>query len=220
MSKKISPITAPIHASHAAMVNKPNKNLVSLICVLLAGSLLLTACANQSSSPRFAGQPTPTGDSGAMVFAQRCSTCHADRGQGLTAEWRATWPATHQNCAAAKCHGPNHPEDGFALPNNYAPALIGPATLSRFDNALALHAYVSHAMPWSAPGTMPPDQYWKVVNFLLWTNGFIDVPYGVNANNAASISLKTRSYPLPAFTPEAAGVIPIEKMTINDMPAP
>jgi mono/diheme cytochrome c family protein len=190
------------------------------LCWLLVAGLLLAGCANQSSAPRFADQPTPTGETAAFIYAQRCSTCHADRGQGLTAEWRATWPETHQNCATSKCHGPNHPEDGFALPNNYAPAVIGPETLARFDNALALHAYVANAMPWSAPGTMPPDQYWKVVNFLLWTNGYIDVPYGVTADNAAGISLKTRPYSLPEFTPAAPGVIPIDKMTVSDMPAP
>jgi mono/diheme cytochrome c family protein len=174
------------------------------LCWLLVAGLLLAGCANQSSAPRFADQPTPTGETAAFIYAQRCSTCHADRGQGLTAEWRATWPETHQNCATSKCHGPNHPEDGFALPNNYAPAVIGPETLARFDNALALHAYVANAMPWSAPGTMPPDQYWKVVNFLLWTNGYIDVPYGIDDQNAHQITLETPSYPLPTFEPVPA----------------
>lgn len=201
--------------------NRPAHRLLPFVIgIALTVALLLAGCAGQSTAPHFADQPPPEGDSGALVFAQRCSTCHADRGQGLTAEWRATWPTTHQNCSTSKCHGANHPEDGFALPNNYAPAVIGPETLGRFSNALALHAYVAHAMPWSAPGTMPPDQYWAVVNFLLWANGYIDVPYGVTADNAANISLKTRPYPLPAFTPEAAGVIPIEKMTVRDTPTP
>jgi mono/diheme cytochrome c family protein len=35
---------------------------------------------------------------GAGVFAFYCSTCHGDRGQGLTDEFRATWAPGDQYC--------------------------------------------------------------------------------------------------------------------------
>ena len=53
---------------------------------------------------------------GGEVYRLACSACHAYDGQGLTAAWRATWAPTDQNCWQSKCHGPNHPPDGFELP--------------------------------------------------------------------------------------------------------
>lgn len=108
---------------------------------------------------------------GAAVFARRCSTCHGDQGQGLTDEWRATWPPTHQNCWKANCHGPQpYPEDGFTLPR-MVPALIGPNTLQRFTTAADLYTYIRARMPFHAPGTLPEEDYRAVTAFLLQRHG-------------------------------------------------
>jgi mono/diheme cytochrome c family protein len=108
---------------------------------------------------------------GAAVFARRCSTCHGDQGQGLTDEWRATWPPTHQNCWKANCHGPQpYPEDGFTLPR-VVPALIGPGTLRRFATAADLYAYIRARMPFHAPGSLPEADYRAVTAFLLQRHG-------------------------------------------------
>ncbi len=108
---------------------------------------------------------------GAEVFARRCSTCHGDRGQGLTDEWRATWPPTHQNCWKANCHGPQpYPENGFTLPRA-VPALIGPNTLQRFATAADLYTYTRARMPFHAPGSLPEEDYRAVTAFLLQRHG-------------------------------------------------
>ncbi len=108
---------------------------------------------------------------GAAVFARRCSTCHGDQGQGLTDEWRATWPPTHQNCWKANCHGPQpYPENGFTLPR-VVPALIGPNTLRRFATAADLYAYIRARMPFHAPGSLPEEDYRAVTAFLLRRHG-------------------------------------------------
>ncbi|WP_376791913.1 c-type cytochrome [Thermoflexus sp.] len=108
---------------------------------------------------------------GAAVFARRCSTCHGDRGQGLTDEWRATWPPTHQNCWKANCHGPQpYPENGFTLPR-VVPALIGPNTLRRFATAADLYAYIRARMPFHAPGSLAEEDYRAVTAFLLQQHG-------------------------------------------------
>lgn len=108
---------------------------------------------------------------GAAVFAQRCSTCHGDRGQGLTDEWRATWPPTHQNCWKANCHGPQpYPEDGFTLPR-VVPAVIGPGTLRRFATVADLYTYIRTRMPFHAPGSLPEADYRAVTAFLLQRHG-------------------------------------------------
>lgn len=108
---------------------------------------------------------------GTAVFARRCSTCHGDQGQGLTDEWRATWPPTHQNCWKANCHGPQpYPESGFTLPR-VVPALIGPNTLQRFATAADLYAYIRARMPFHAPGSLPEGDYRAVTAFLLQRHG-------------------------------------------------
>lgn len=108
---------------------------------------------------------------GSEVFARRCSTCHGDRGQGLTDEWRATWPPTHQNCWKANCHGAQpYPENGFTLPR-VVPPLIGPGTLQRFATAADLYAYIRARMPFHAPGSLPEEDYRAITAFLLQRHG-------------------------------------------------
>jgi mono/diheme cytochrome c family protein len=106
---------------------------------------------------------------GARIYRQWCSTCHGDRGQGLTEEWRATWPKTHQNCWQAKCHAASHPPDGFSFPKE-VPAVIGSDALKRFDNAQALYDYVRTAMPYWSPRLLEDDQYRAITVFLVEAN--------------------------------------------------
>jgi len=198
-------------------------SLIAFLLLALVAAVAVAAWLAQAPGVtpyRFAGAPTPAGQTGVQVYAQRCSTCHGDVGQGLTAAWRATWDAEHQNCSSAKCHGRDHPEEGFYLPNNYAPAVVSPNALRRFSDAQALYAYVSHAMPFSAPGDLTPEQYWRVVNFLLWANGVIDVPYGVTAQNAAQIQLNTRLYTMPHIQPATPVPQPVMGGAASNPPAP
>jgi mono/diheme cytochrome c family protein len=106
---------------------------------------------------------------GARIYRQWCSTCHGDRGQGLTEEWRATWPKTHRNCWQAKCHSASHPPDGFSFPKE-VPAVIGSDALKRFDNAQALYDYVRTAMPYWSPRLLEDDQYRAITVFLVEAN--------------------------------------------------
>jgi len=133
---------------------------------------------------------TPTQrDQGAQVFERRCSTCHGDKGQGLTLEWRQTWPKEDQNCSTPKCHGAQHPPDGFEIKDNYAPAIIGPGTLFRFQTAQDLFNFISTAMPMQAPGTLSQDDYWALTAFLLAAHGIPADETDLNAATASRISL-------------------------------
>jgi len=135
---------------------------------------------------------------GAAVFARRCSTCHGDQGQGLTDEWRATWPPTHQNCWKANCHGLQpYPEDGFTLPR-VVPALIGPGTLRRFATAADLYAYIRARMPFHAPGSLPEADYRAVTAFLLQR-------HGIPADGRPFDPEAARGIPLSAPTPLGEG---------------
>ena len=125
---------------------------------------------------------------GAAIFAARCSTCHGDAGQGL-AQWRLTWDQQHQNCSASKCHGRDHPPEGFYFPNNYAPALIGANTLERFRTARDVFDFVSARMPFQAPGSLSQDEYWSLTAFLLDRHGVNPDSTNLDATTAGSIAL-------------------------------
>ncbi|MCZ7567502.1 MAG: c-type cytochrome [Ardenticatenaceae bacterium] len=137
---------------------------------------------------------------GGELFEQRCSTCHGDRGQGLTPEWRATWPEAEQNCWQSKCHASNHPPDGFQLPE-YVPAVIGEQTLARFQTAQQLFEYLRAQMPYHAPGLLSDQDYWALTAFLLDAHR---VPAGGRALDATTApAVQLRPAPVPS-----SGVVP------------
>lgn len=77
------------------------------------------------------------------------------------------------NAACAECHGPDST-------NLDAPLLLRPNSLRRFPDAAAAYRFISTEMPGETPGSLPPEQYWDVVAFLLTQSGIStgDVPLG------------------------------------------
>jgi hypothetical protein len=109
-------------------------------------------------------------DFGAEVYRLVCKACHGDQGQGLTDEWRATWSLDDQNCWQSKCHAPNHPPEGFILPE-FVPAIIGPATRIQFSEPADLYEFIRARMPWHAPGTLTDEEYRQLTAFIIRENG-------------------------------------------------
>lgn len=110
-------------------------------------------------------------DQGASLYYYHCMACHGDRGQGLSVEWRAQWAPGHQDCSVPQCHGSRHPPEGFTFPKNFAPPLVGDGALARYTTAQDLYDFVSKRMPYQAPGSLKPDQYWALVAFILQRRG-------------------------------------------------
>ncbi len=161
------------------------------------------AAIKMAPSSAVASHSAPTGASdqatrGAQVYWERCVTCHGDRGQGLTLEWRLTWDPEHQNCNRPNCHGLSHDPQGFYLPNMYAPAIVGPGTLEEFQTAQDLFGFVSTRMPFQEPGVLPQEDYWALTAFLLQQNG-VAPSAGLGVGNASSIVL--HSHPLQPTAP-------------------
>ena len=143
---------------------------------------------------------------GAGVFAFYCSTCHGDRGQGLTDEFRATWAPGDQYCWTPKCHGPNHPDDGFVLPKSVT-ALIGPDTLTNHATAQSLYSFIKVRMPYQDPSLVSDEQKWAVTAFLLREHGIAADGVQLDANAAANIQLRPNAAPItspPLDSPPAA----------------
>ena len=130
--------------------------------------------------------PTQAGD-GAQVYYQVCMTCHGDRGQGLTEEWRMSLDPEDQNCWQSGCHHTRRPPQGFIFPRE-VPRVVGGGALVRFATALELHDYLVAKMPYQFPGSLQADEYWQLTAFLLDKNG-ISVPAVLDGKSAARVTL-------------------------------
>jgi cytochrome c5 len=158
---------------------------------------------------RLAAPPTITNpnqaDIGEQLFWQHCQPCHGDKAQGLTADWRAQYPADHQDCWKSRCHGDPPYQNGFILPR-VVPALVGPGTLNHFATAADLYYFVSHAMPFQAPGSLKPEEYWAIVAFLLRGHGLLPITLPISdAASAQRIPIGATSPP-PATTTNLGGL--------------
>lgn len=137
-------------------------------------------------------------DLGAQTYWLLCLPCHGDRGQGLTEEFRETYPPEEQYCWERGCHGDRPYEFGFTLPMN-VPAVVGPsAALGKFTTAARLNAYIMAAMPYWKPGSLTEEEGWLVTAFILRENG-IQIDENLDASNAEQVLLsQTNLLPTPA----------------------
>ncbi len=87
----------------------------------------------------------------------------------------------------ARCHGPI---DGEGLT---APSLFGaePAQkLASFQTSQALYTFIRFAMPQDKPGSLPEEDYWAVLAFVLMRNGFIDEDFSVGPETVVGLRLQ------------------------------
>ncbi len=137
--------------------------------------------------PTLPAQPSPA-DLGGQVYFDYCLTCHGDRGQGLTDEWRGVFDQQDQNCWQFRCHAASHPVEGFELPKT-VPAVVGPALRAAFPNALALHDFIAAKMPYQMPGQLSTTDYWQVTAYLLRANGVDPGAQPLDSGRAAALAL-------------------------------
>jgi mono/diheme cytochrome c family protein len=105
-----------------------------------------------------------------------------------TEGWYTTTQATrgHQlfNNYCAQCHRPD-------LKGAAGPALIGPEFLSKWGNkpVTDVYTFAHDKMPATNPGSVPSDQMWTIMAYILQKNGFAagDQPLD---NGSSSRSLK------------------------------
>lgn len=141
-------------------------------------------------------------DRGAQVYWLSCLPCHGDHGQGLTDEFRATYPKEEQNCWQSGCHGKNPYEDGFSIPKQI-PALVGEKTLAKFSSGAQLHAYIQAAMPFWKPGSLSEEDAWKVTAFVLRENRLWNGVGELNETNAGDVAIPRGMYLTPVVTPQS-----------------
>ena len=139
-------------------------------------------------------KPVVTGDNseqlikGSVLYWGVCLTCHGDRGQGMTEEWRDAY-GEDENCWQSGCHGPDHPTPGFEIPQDLViPPVAGPGKLARFKNAQELHDYVLASMPWWNPGDLTDEEAWQVSSYLLRLHKVMPANFELADTNGSAIN--------------------------------
>ncbi|MCO6449214.1 MAG: hypothetical protein J5I90_00370 [Caldilineales bacterium] len=173
-----------------------------------------------SMPDRLAPPPMPDNptqaDFGRYDFYLYCMTCHGDRGQGLTEEWRSAWAPGDRNCWQSKCHAANHPPEGFQLPY-FIPYVVGKGALARFATADDLFQYVRREMPWHWPGMYDDDIYWKLTAFLAHENGLYTGDAEIGPENAMNIVLWPGRESNTKTAPEEVAATPPNKETLTQV---
>jgi cytochrome c len=151
------------------------------------------------AEPTVPAEPSQA-DLGAQDYWLYCLPCHGDRGQGLTDEFRETYPPDEVNCWQAGCHGKRPYENGFSLPTAI-PAVIAHDAVTKFTDAAQLNSYIRVAMPYWNPGTLTEEQAWRITAFILSENGLWNGVGELNASNAGDLKIM-RGTPTPPGTPQ------------------
>ena len=119
-----------------------------------------------------AGRGTPA--EGAAVYAAKCASCHGAAGEGTP--------------AAPKLVG-REPADSFRFGRD--PKLV--KTIGNYwPYASTLFDYVRRSMPITAPGSLPNDEIYAVVAYLLAENGVIDREAAMDSTTLAAVKMPAR----------------------------
>lgn len=156
------------------------------------------------AEPTLPAEPSQA-DHGAQDYWLYCLPCHGDKGQGLTDEFRETYPPDEVNCWQSGCHGKRPYEFGFTLPTQI-PAVIEGHALAKFADAAQLNAYIRATMPFWNPGSLTEEEAWRVTAFLLRENGMLDASTELNASNASNIKIPRGALLTPAVTPQPSTI--------------
>jgi hypothetical protein len=135
------------------------------------------AAQNQTATPTYdplVEPPLPDHPTewelGRNLYWHWCMTCHGDRGQGLTDEFRAVWPEEHQNCWGRGCHAGRQGDTGFPIPT-VVPSIVNDARLSQFASLQMLADYLRATHPPQSPGILKSEEYHAIAVFVFTMNG-------------------------------------------------
>lgn len=193
------------------MISKSSRRILAAAAIVLL-LILGSSLARVQASPEWqatsmpTAQVTPTFDvrrldkpsmpadnskqlkNGSILYWGICMSCHGDRGQGLTEEWRSGFGAEESNCWQSGCHGANYPADSFYMPpDKVAPAIAGAGKLARFQNAQELHDFIAVNMPWWNPGQLNDDESWQVTAYVLRLQKVMPAGFELTRTNASAI---------------------------------
>jgi mono/diheme cytochrome c family protein len=162
--------------------------------LLLAAFALPTACGSTQRGATDANMAKAQSGApqGFALFEEHCSGCHGSRGESgsraprIMGEGALPEYPPERNVNADPAAG--DPEL-LRLRAQTRPA--GAPWRDPFRTADDVYRYVSKNMPLPAQkaGSLSPEQYWAIIDFVLRAHGVQVPPEGVTPNNASSLKL-------------------------------
>jgi cytochrome c len=146
--------------------------------------------------------PNPTEyELGRNLYWHWCMTCHGDRGQGLTDEFRGIWEPEHQNCWGRGCHAGRPGDGGFPIPT-VVPALVDTNHLERFASLRELADFLKATHPPQSPGSLKDDEYHAIARFVFMANrrSLSDIPATSTPVPTSTQTLSTNEDPISTFS--------------------
>jgi mono/diheme cytochrome c family protein len=135
---------------------------------------------------------TQTSPPGAAVYRRECASCHGERGEGLAQSppimGSGALPLYERDPATSTNPAMQDPAERLRTANLPPGADVRGA----FRTAQDLYKYVSREMPLprSKAGSLKPEEYWAVTNYVLLGHGVPLPAGGVNESNAAQVAIK------------------------------
>jgi cytochrome c len=105
---------------------------------------------------------------GRGIYAEKCATCHGEKGEGATAEELVSEPKPPSADNPSKAIG------------------------SYWPYATTIFDFIRRSMPPAAPGSLPPDQIYAVTAYLLAANKIIADDEEINAQTLPKIKMPNR----------------------------
>lgn len=177
----------------------PSTNLAlplggAAVALVSALALALGACSATplgATEPNLANAEQKAGPGGEL-FQKECAACHGKRGEGLAnapgvigANALPTYPPDQ---ALSTSPGMNSNVQQAMQESSRPP---GVPTRDAFRNAQNLYDYVSTKMPLpkSRAGSLKPEEYWAITNFMLLAHGSAVPAEGISDKNASSVPI-------------------------------
>ena len=158
---------APVKAS------RPNRYEIGRVA-----SAQEVAAVNIDANPAGAGLPSGQGTAaaGATIFAGKCAACHGAHGEGIP-----PFPALIGKV----------PAPGFVFASDAkAVKTIG----NYWPYATTLYDYIHRAMPFTAPGSLKPDEVYSLVAYLLSENGIVPATAVIDATSLPKVIMPAKRY--------------------------
>jgi quinol-cytochrome oxidoreductase complex cytochrome b subunit len=162
--------------------------------------------------------PPVQADTGAQTYWGMCMSCHGDKGQGLTEDWKNSFPPEEKNCWDSGCHASDAPANSFELPQTGIPALAGAGALARFSNSFELYRHIHENMPFARAGSLTSAEAWSLTAYVLRMNDREAQGFTLSESNGAAISVHHKVTPPASQIPGAlilVGVLILAAIGVN-----
>jgi len=171
----------------------PRSTLARLSWVFVLSAAALLGCSVTPLGATEAGiaKARSAAAPGAELFDRECSSCHGKQGEGLTTAPAIMGPGALRTFSRddSSSSSPSYSVNAQA-PIDVA-HVPGQAKRPPFRTAQDVYDYVSTRMPMprSRAGTLKPEDYWAIVNFMLIAHGAPVPASGLSEANAKSVEL-------------------------------